>query len=197
MSRRSHNQDDEYTLTERLDLYVARVEELIRTRAVREGALGVEMNMNFGINRPFSVTHLETEEETLKSFLLSFRPFISKGEPVFVNSVYSACWPELRSNDLKHRMVRGREHWTKSAKNGPFRLVVNNEHLSPEHLTDLWINGQYFHNDKRKAKKIEQLDPMGTIFARQAFINHLITATNYVIDIAQVVVIGRAEGLLD
>jgi hypothetical protein len=170
---------------------------VIRTRAVRDGALGVEMNLNFGINRPFSVTHLETDEETLKSFLLSFRPFISNDEPIFVNRVYNTCWPVLRSDDLKARMVKGREHWTNSARNGPFRLVINNEHLSPEHLTDLWINGPYFHNDKRKAKTIDRLDPMGTIFARQAFINHLIPATNYVIDLGQIIVIGRAQGLLD
>ena len=77
------------------------------------------------------------------------------------------------------------------------RLIENGRPLEPERIMDLWINGIYFHNDRRKAQAINRLDSLHRLFSRHAFLNFVISATNYVVFLAQVIVLARREGLLD
>jgi len=133
----------------------------------------------------------------LRSFLLTFRQFVSDKEPVFVNNIASICWQDLRSDKLRGRLQDARRQWREACRGGPLRVVIDEDHLSPAEAMDLWINGKYFHNDKRKAERIERLDPMGLLLARHVFLNHIITATNYVTFLGQVIVVARRQGLLD
>ena len=186
----------DYTPGERLDLYVELADELLNTRAVQDHAFNIELTIKGGINQPFMTKSREPTEEVLKAFLLTFRHFMMYKEPVSVNGVANIVWQNLRSDQLKGMLEETRKQWRQECRQGPLQLIINQDRLTPEQAMDLWINGKYFHSDKRKRERLESLDPLGRLFTRHVFLNHIISATNYVVFLAQVIVVGRRQGLL-
>lgn len=189
--------DDQYSINERLDLYVKRVNELIATQAVQTGAFNIQLSFQFAREQGLKTASREPNEELLRSFLLTFRQFVSDKEPVFANGIANICWQELRSDELRGHLEAARRRWFKACRAGPLKVVIDEDHLSPENALDIWINGKYFHNDKRKAERIKRLDPLGLLLSRHVFLNHIITATDYVVFLGQIVMVGRRQGLLD
>jgi hypothetical protein len=192
----SRRTGDDYSVTECLDLYVRRGEELLATRAVRQGQFKVEMSLKFAAPGSLTTTSREPDEEDFRSFLITFRQFVSNDEPIFVNKIHNLVFLELGSEELRKRMAEARSQWSTASRVGAFQLVENGRQVAPEEVMDLWINGQYFHNDKRKEQAIARLDPLNRLFSRHLFLNHVITATNYVLFLGQVIVVGRRQGLL-
>lgn len=186
-----------YQTSERFDLYLERANELLAEPAVTEGCFSIQLSFTFSQSDGFSTMSREPSEPLLKSFLVTFRHFVSDKEPVFVNSVANTLWQELRSDKLKGDLEASRKTWLAQCRGGPLQVVIDQDHLSPAEALDLWINGRYFHNDKRKAQRLQQLDPLGTLLARHVFLNHIISATNYVVFLGQVIVVARRQGLLD
>jgi hypothetical protein len=186
-----------YQTGERLDLFLDRANELLAEPAVTEGCFSIQLSFTFSQTDGLSTMSREPTEPLLKSFLVTFRHFVSNKEPVFVNSVANTLWQELRSDKLRGELEASRKTWLAQCRGGPLRVVIDQDHLSPADAVDLWINGRYFHNDKRKAERLNQLDPLGTLLARHVFLNHIISATNYVVFLGQLIVVGRREGLLD
>jgi len=75
---------------DQLGLFVDRVEQLRTTRAVR-GGLNSEMSINYHRMHGMQFRLTEPDEEDIRSFLLTFRQFVSEKEPVFVPSTYNIC----------------------------------------------------------------------------------------------------------
>jgi hypothetical protein len=195
MARRGRGDGDEYTPTETFDSYIRRAEELQAEPAAQE--LHVELSLNFKAGAGVSVTTKEPNEQLFRSFLISFRKFVSDDDPVFVNSVSGLLMRDLGSDHLKGLLIDTRKQWQDACKFGTFRLVENGRVLAPEMVMDPWLNGWYFHNDSRKEAALQRLDPLHMMFVRNVFMNHVITATNYVMFVAQVIVVARRGGLLD
>jgi hypothetical protein len=53
------------------------------------------------------------------------------------------------------------------------RLIENGRPLEPERIMDLWINGIYFHNDRRKAQAINRLAASSVLSTRLPELRHL------------------------
>jgi len=183
--------------SELFDVFVKRAEELRREPAVQEGHFNIELSLKFEAGGPLGATSREPNEALFRSFLLTFRKFVSDNESVYVDRVYNVLYQEIRSDRLRDQMADARREWRAACKVGGMRLVDNGRPMEPAHVMDLWLNGGYFHNDRRKEKALEQLDPLGTLFSRHVFLNHVIDATKYVFFLAQVIVVARRQGLLD
>lgn len=65
---------------EALDLYVKRVNELLSTRLVTSGDLRTSLSMRASVDQPMELSVHEPDEEALRSFLLTFRQFVSDKE---------------------------------------------------------------------------------------------------------------------
>lgn len=187
----------DWTENECLDLFVRRAEELLATRAVQDGAFSIEFSITAGINQPLTTMSKEPNEELLRSFLVTFRQFTMKGEPVFVDRIASIVWRSLRSDELKGRLEEVRAKWRQACRQGPMNVIINEERVTPADALDLWINGGYFHSEKRKVQAIDRLDPLGKLFSRHVFLNQLISATNYATWLAQLIVVARRQSVLD
>lgn len=185
-----------YTTTERLDLYLRRVNELLDKEAVRSGSFSIGLRLSFQAGQGLTRSSKEPSEESLSSFLNTFRQFISAREPIFVDLIANVLLRELDSDELHGHLVTARKQWLDSALAGPLRLVIDEDHITPADALDLWINGVYFHNDKRKQERLQHLDPVGLLLTRHVFLNHIITATNYVGFLGQTVYVARRQGLL-
>jgi len=187
--------EDRYPPNETFDAFVRRAEELRLEPAAKD--FHVELSLQFQAGGPMTVTTREPNEQIFRSFLMAFRKFVSADEPVYANYVSGLLMRDLRSDELKGRLIDARKQWQDACKLGAMRLVENGRVLEPEEIMDLWLNGGYFHNDRRKEEALERLDPLHKLFLRNAFLNHVITATNYIMFLAQVIVVARRQGLLD
>lgn len=189
--------DNSYTPTERFDLYLRRVEQLRLERAVQQGHFDISLTLKFEAGGPLVAHSKEPDEALFRSFLLTFRMFVSNDDPLHVNSIRNAIWVNIRSDELKRYMRDADEKWQRSCQVGALKIITDEGPQVPSRLMDLWINGWYFHNDRRKEAAVKQLMASGVPFARHAFLNHVMDATNYVFFLAQVIVVGRRSGLLD
>jgi len=186
---------DERSDTERLDLYIARVRQCLDSRLISSGSLQSQLSLGFSSNR-LEVSTYNPDEETLRAFLLTFRQFISPKEDVYVNRIVNLLYPALDSAELRRLLRSAREGWLGARAVGGVRLTIDGHDVAPEHALDLWINGVYFHNDRRKLQELQSYGPLGIHFARRQVLDYLIDATNYVTYIADVIIRARSQGLL-
>ncbi len=180
---------------EQLKLFKARSEELRNTRLIRNGfnpAISIQWNNMQGLR----FNSREPDEDDLRSFLITFRQFISAQEPVFLYSIYKLCQLHLISDELKGCLIKSREAWKKVQRNTGIKLTINGLELTPEYVTDLWINGYYFHNDSKKMFELKRLLPHESMLVRNHFLNFLVEATRQILYVSNIITIALKEGLL-
>jgi hypothetical protein len=181
-------------VVDQLYLYRARAEELINSRLLREG-----FNPGFTISwnriQGLRFSSKEPDETCLRSFLITFRQFVTEREPVFIFKIYNICQKHLTGDKLKEYLFKSRKAWINSLKTTGIMLVYNNREMSPESINDLWINGYYFHSDERKYLFLRSLLPYERMLIRSIFLNFLLDATKQVLYINNIIKAGLNEGL--
>jgi hypothetical protein len=181
---------------DRFNLFVKRAEELLDCGLVRNGDLRSSLLLRASQAGPVEFRTHEPNEEQLRSFLMTFRQFIMDGEPIFLSRVANILWQLLPGDRLRSRLEDARRRWKTDCRRGSMELVVNDSKFPPELVLDLWINGQYFHNDERKQAELRRLDPLATVFVRQLFLDFLVDTTRYIQFLASAIVVARRDGLL-
>lgn len=181
---------------ERFDLFLNRANELLATRLVRTEGLSLSWQIEFSRQEGVRSTARALDADDFRSFLMVLRPFISDGEPVYVRWVHNALAENLRGDPLVTRLGEARARWHRQAEAGPFAVILNGERLGPEKLLDLYVNGRYFHNDNRKAKTIEALDPLGRMFTEQVVQNFLIETVSYIVELGKLIRLARSQELI-
>lgn len=179
---------------EKSELYKTRTEELKNTRLIRKGfnpAITVQWNNMQGLQFNSS----EVDEEDLRSFLITFRQFISPKEPVFLQHIYNLCQRCLASDELKGYLIKSREAWKKAQRNTGIKLIIKGKEITPEDVTDLWINGYYFHNDSEKMAMLKRLLPHESMLVRNHFLNFLVDATRQILYVSNIITIALKEDL--
>lgn len=148
----------ESSTIENLRLFSYRTQELQQLRLVRTG-----MEMKFSLHWDYVSKLLgyrmtKVDEEDLRSFLLTFRQFVSKNEPIFIERIFNDCERYLKNDKLKEQIRKAREEWAHTFhRMGPISMTINNKNLTGEYVLDLYINGHYFHNDSEKAEELRCL----------------------------------------
>ncbi len=133
-----------------------------------------------GRDQPLTARSIEPNEDLLRSFLLDFRKFISKEEPVYIGYIHGLCHKCFTSDELKDSIRRCQEGWMQTLQNNGVKLVVNGKEITPELLGDLWINGHYFHHDPEKVDELKRYLSTSFIFARHEFIAYVLEATRVI-----------------
>lgn len=110
----------------------------------------------------------EPNEQLFRSFLIAFRKFVSKKEDVYANRVNHLLMEEVRSDELRGRLIAERQKWLDACKVGAFQLVENGRVLEPEQVMELWINGSIFHNDRRMEEALDRLNPLHRLISKHA-----------------------------
>lgn len=178
-----------------LKLFRARAEELRNTRLIREG-FNPGITINWNKMQGLRFKSREPDEENLRSFLLTFRQFISNNEPVFLYKIYNLCQKHLINDKLKEYLIKSREAWKQAQKSTGIILKYNERELTPEYITDLWINGYYFHSDINKLHILNHLLPHERMLIKNQFLNFLLDAARQVIYVSNIINVALKEGLL-
>lgn len=180
-------------VSEQFLLFRAKAEELRNTRLIRESfnpGITIKWNRMQGLR----FKSREPNEENLRSFLLTFRQFILNDEPVFLYRIYNLCQKHLTSDKLKNYLSKSREIWKQSLKSANVTLIYNRRELTPEYITDLWINGFYFHSDMNKLHILNQLFPHERMLVKNQFLNFLLDATRQVLYVDNIIKVALKEG---
>jgi hypothetical protein len=184
---RSNGQRSE---VERLQLYVDLTEQLKTSRLVqRRPDIGLQVNwtpeegMRTEVQQP--------EEEELRSFLLTFRKFVSQGEDAYFNAICNIAERRLENVDLKVRLRKARELWKHAMRTGPMGIVDDDDRtITPEYVVDLFINGRYFHNDAQKEAELKRLLPD---LVRYQFLAAILDTTKAVFAVGEVIRVALAQ----
>ena len=184
------------TTQKRLELFAQRVKELIELRLV-QGGMGAKLSMSWdSTSQQLTQQVIQPDEEDLRSFLLLFRHFISKREPVFIPGIFDDCHRFLKSSELTDELKKMHEDWKQIFTFGAFQLMIDNQNVTGEQILDLWINGFYFHNDSHKADELNRYfsaSYMPTV--RMEFLSALTALTQIIGYTGAVVFHGLKEGL--
>jgi hypothetical protein len=178
-----------------MNLFLTRARELERTRLIQSG-YSPSWSFNFDRMQGLRFSSTEPDEEDLRSFLITFRQFVSERDPIFLNRVYNLCQQHLRSDELKRLLVTSRRALRTSQQHGGIQFVFNDKNITPEYVADLWINGWYFHNDYEKRRKLERLMPHEFIMVRQRFLAFIAGVTVQIFYVANIINAALKEGLL-
>lgn len=97
---------------EQLQLFDYQVEQLRSLRFVRKG-INNTFSINFDSTRGMSMSGTAHDEEDLRSYLLTFRKFMSPKEPVHLDRIYNICHQKVTSessaNTWSRRVLIGRK----------------------------------------------------------------------------------------
>ena len=191
---RSHSN---WSNREHLDLFVFRSAEILNRRVVRSKGLEVNLHLSFDRSTGMRLDSREPDEEDLRSFLMDFRMFISKREPVYLPCIRSLVEQGLDSSSpLLLDLRKSEEVWKRQYQIGMLGLNLNGKQYSPENVLDLWINGYYFHNDKHKRMVLESLLGPGQVLTRQGLLNVTLDGLYYIAYLRNVVLTSRSQGLI-
>jgi len=138
----------------------------------------------------------EPDETSLKAFLLTFRQFISEKEPIFMNKIYNLCQKHLTNDRMREYLVKSREVWKNTLKSTGILVFYNKCELTPEYITDLWINGYYFHSDPEKWITLKKILPHEKMLVKFQFLNFLLDATTQVLYLDNIIRASIREGWL-
>jgi len=183
-----------------LEIFVERVQELANTRMMRDNQLynykpTIKMDFEAGTS---SVDAQEPDEDDLKSFLLTFRHFVSNDEPVYFYKVCNTATKCLKSQYQENSgfLAKAREEWHK-AEIGVEVLIVDNKHLTGDYVLDLYINGQYFHNDPEYADKLKEFEKNSIRLDKLRFLLSLQDFTNIINQVGNFVAYGLKNDWFD
>ena len=193
MSRRRHSQ--ELNINDQIELFLHWAGELQNTRLLRnigEHSFSLKFEQAKGLQFKTNTPN----EEDLRSFLMVFRRFIGNDEPVYFYKIYKICIEGINSDELRKGLTEARNSWQTGLKSDGFGFNYNGHEFTPEEITDLWINGYYFHNDSDKLRLLKTLQPLENALMRFKFITHLLDATRNILYVRHVMIYAIREGLL-
>lgn len=165
---------------ETFELFIERTDELSRMRIIRNQGLSNEWSVSMGQNQPTVFRSVQPDEEDFRSYLMAFRKFVSKEEPVFIGYIHGLCYKHFTSDELKGHIQNCQRGWRENVKRGGIKLNFHGRDIEPEDIADLWINGHYFHDDPEKAQELKRYMPYGTLVMRQELLQVVIEVTRVI-----------------
>ena len=195
-SRRSRNPMD---VKLRFELFRDRSEELRHTRILQSGFNpGVTMHGRCldGVEGPWELSFesYEPDADDLRSCVTVFRPFILQDEPVHLFSIYNLCHQHLTHEQFKTSLAKSREVFARECKSSGVILKLNEQEMTPERVSDLWINGYYFHIDEEQVLFLRSLPPVEQMLVKNQFLFFLVGAITQVLYVGNIIHTSLTEG---
>ena len=181
-------QSTEMDTLEKLKLFREKAEELRQSRLLQKG---ISLKFRIIIDRTKGVL-IETnkpDEEDVRSYLLTFRQFISEEEPIFIRHIYNLCNQIITDLELRERLAESRELWNEESRGWGIGFIIWDQEITPESATKLLINAHYFHNDPDKMallKKLSSLDITKKVIGDQ-FRTYLVSTTNFILKLNMII----------
>jgi len=173
------------SVVQRLELFRERAEELRQTRFLRDTLVGgyrlkIEARQILGTQDEYETIFSTSpyDPELLRSFLTLFRRFFLKNDPI-VNlfPIYNLCHQHLTDEQYKAYLAKSRQAAAYALKTSCFHLRINEQDMTPEDVSEIWINGYYFHDNIDHLNFLKTLPPPGDIVLEIYFFDFLLDMT--------------------
>lgn len=160
--------------SEKLHLFVERCQELLDSRIWREGGLSLRLEVGKQLEEP--------DVDNLRSFLMVFRQFVAPREPVFFETVIKIGKEHLAAGhaDEAVRFETYLQKWEAALQHSTVNITVDNEKLSPRHVLEVFIDGQYFHNDVSDRAELARFSKFAVRVDRIQFIQTVADLTEII-----------------
>lgn len=165
---------------EKLELFVDKVNELRDTTLMRKNGLRYDFNLKGERDKPVEFRLEEPDEGELRDYLMTFRRFVSN-EDVSLNHILNICQKRLTNVEKKQQLSTVRQLWSETRQHSRLKLVMNGKEVSAEEISDMWLNGRYFHDDLDHRELLDSLPPLIYTDLRAKFLNFVIQASRIII----------------
>lgn len=186
----------ERTDYERLELFVKKVDELANTNIAKKG-FNIEYTMQGGKDRPAESKLQQPDETDVKEYLLTFRQFISEDEDIYLNRIFNICHRHIVNDEVKKHLAKARQIFEGMKKNNGLSITVNNVQLTSLYITDMYINGKYFHNDIDYQTEIDKMDLVTADVVRFEFLSYVESVTRIIIYVRGAISHAFEDNLFD
>ena len=182
----------------KLDLFLRRFEQLERTRFYSNPKL---KNIQYKIKGEKADEGFQTrdeikvpDEETIKSFLLSFRVFYMEGEHTNFYSICNLLYKKILDKKVRNDMVTIRSNYTKALNTSFIGINFLGKSYSPKDIVDLWFNAEYFHTDTEKVKELDKIviSPCKSLFY-YLLIDVVVTLSNEISMLKEIIVWATSD----
>jgi len=187
---------------DKLDLFLRRFEQLERTRFYSNPELkNIQYKIKKGeiVDKGFQI-RFETkvpDEETIKSFLLSFRVFYMEGEHTNFYSICNLLYKKILDKKVRNDLVTIRSNYTKALNTSFISINFLGKSYLPKDIVDLWFNAEYFHTDIEKVKELDKIviSPGKSLFF-YLLIDAVITLTNQISMLKEIIVWATSDSTM-
>ena len=186
---------------DKLDLFLRRFEQLERTRFYSNPKLkniqykikGEKVDKGFQTRFEIKVP----DEETIKSFLLSFRVFYMEGEHTNFYSICNLLYKKILDKKVRNDLVTIRSNYTKALNTSFIRINFLGKSYSSKDIVDLWLNAEYFHTDIEKVKELDKIviSPGKSLFF-YLLIDAVTTLTNQISMLKEIIVWATSDSTI-
>jgi len=186
-----HDVDQE--IVDRLNLFLRRYDQLKGTRFLTDPqfkTVGYRIDgerVVDGFQLGFSIT--VPDEDTVKSFLLSFRVFYMKREPTSFYSVCNLLYKSVSNPIVREDIATIRDVYSRALIHGPIKFIFNGKAYCPEEIINLWFSAVYFHTDANKVKELDEIlnAPEQSLFY-YLLVDTVVTLTNMITNLKGIIV---------
>jgi hypothetical protein len=172
---------------QKLKLFVRRCQELVECRIWREGGLSVRLSFAAS-----GVTLDEPDKDNLRSFLTLFRQMIARREPVFIETIIELAKSRLAPDHASdaQQFDEYLQKWNSALQRSGLSIIVDGETLSPKHVLETYIDGEYFHNDVNDREELARFAKFGVRVDRVRFIQTLADLTEIILNVGNAIGYG-------
>lgn len=194
---RREKTSNEWTVRERLKLFVERAGEL-RSLAFVQDMQSWEYTITFSAQSGISSELPGHHSEARRAFASLFRQFCMNDEPVNVGRICNDCNLYLSDANLKGRVQSLQKLWNTvlRGKTGG-QLTLNGKNLTPEYVLDLWFNGHYAHSDRTKTLELRKLRDLELPIGEFALVYMLPVLVKIVLELGDIISSALKEGLFN
>ncbi|MCU1395585.1 MAG: hypothetical protein JWM34_4013 [Ilumatobacteraceae bacterium] len=186
----------EQLVAKHIDPFLREVARLHNCRLIRENGLNIHWELHGdAIGAPLRIDLHEPDHDDFSAFLLPFRKFILNDESVNLDRVTNVCLQLVSEGDLRRALVDARVSYRAACRAGTINYMVNGVQQTAERMLDLWLHGDYFHNDESKLAELRRIDPVGGAISRIAMFDLVIATTEQIIGLAHWIEDARAAGV--
>ncbi len=184
------------TVTKQLDLFLTRARQLEQTRLIRSKP-NSSWKMHFSEDGTMTITTEEPDEEDLRSYLMILRQFVLQKEPIHLGRIHNLLDRRITDDELRGYVTKARDGLKEAARGHGIHFQLNDETISPERVADLWINGEYFHNDPEKKQELDRLLPHPVLMMKHQFVTFVLDLQRVISYTGMIVNHARKHGLID
>lgn len=182
-----------YTEREILDLFVKRAQELKQIRNDFNSQWDYKM-----IITDDEVTVEVPDENIWRSYMMAFRLLYADREPTQFGRVSNIAKGKVkdRDSDYLSQLQICKDKWKAAFKDGDF-LTMDDESLAPKQVLDVYINGSYFHSDKRHQTALENYEQFDWRLDHVQLHRTIARLSDVIYNLAQLIMYGFDNNLFD